>query len=210
MICALISMPGRGAPVVVLSLLVLQGCAPISMFQSPEVLQPGERAIGAAYLVVQWDTVEEEDLPGDDDVGGLPSIWFRTAVAENTDMGMSIGLFSSALDIKRVFVRGPVLLSGDLGLCFGNDEFDGDAAVTLRPALLLGTEHLYGSVWGAYAFPGDDTVVAQGVGVGVSLGDRVRLVGEWNYFQMGDTDSPSLDYGGGLQWTWGGRRVTGE
>ena len=185
------------ALVIAAVLVVLSGCAPFSTFQSPEVLGKGRAAVGAAMITVTWDEENE------DDGGTIPAIWFRASPADNTDVGLSINLFGSAVDIKRVFFRGPILVSGDLGFCFGTDELDGGSAIVLRPSVLLGTDHLYGSAWGAYAFPGDETVVVQGLTIGASIGGNLRLMGEYDHFQMGDKDSPSSALGVGLQWAWG-------
>ncbi len=183
------------------ALVVVSGCAPFSTFQSPEVLGRGRAAVGVGMVTVKWDESDEED---EDDMGSLPAIWFRTAPADNTDVGLSLNLFGSAMDVKRVLYRGPILVTGDLGFCFASDDLDGEGVVMLRPSIIVGTDHVYGSAWGAYAFPTDDTVVAQGFMVGASLGGDLRLMGEYDFFQMGDKDSPSSAYAVGLQWAWGG------
>ena len=177
--------------------LCLQGCAPICTFRSPEVLALGEKGVGIGVVTIDW-------RGGADHRESLPSLWVRSAVAENTDIGVSIGAFGTAFDVKRVFVRGPILVSGDLGLSYGSEDIMVDPAVVVAPAVMVGTDHLYGGVWGAYALTGDDGVVAQGISLGVSVGDKLRLMGEYDYFQRGDDDVPSSAYGVGLQLIWGG------
>jgi hypothetical protein len=173
------------------------------------VLEEGERAVGGSALGVAWE--------GRDPVrssGVLPSLWYRSSIDENTDFGIGVGPFVSTFDIKRVLLRKALLVSGDLGVSVDTygDVYDTFAleALLLRPALLLGTEHVYGGVWGLYALPEDENVTESGVMLGTSLGDRRKLMFEYSFRWLHGEERGVAAYGLALQWTWGRRAQLGK
>ena len=195
--------------VVAVTLFSLQGCEPLSTFQSPDVLDLGERAVGGSALGVGWEGRDPERSSG-----VLPSLWYRSSIDENTDFGIGIGPFVSTFDIKRVLLRKRLLLSGNLGVSVDTygDIYDMFAleALLLRPALLLGTEQVYGGVWGLYAVPEDENVTESGVMLGVSLGDRTKLMFECNYRWLHGEERAVVAYGLALQRAWGGQAHAGK
>ena len=195
--------------VVAVVLVSLLGCEPLSTFQPPDVLAEGERAIGGSALGVGWDGRDP-----DRSSGILPSLWYRSSIDENTDFGIGIGPFVSTFDIKRVLLRKRLLLSGDLGVSVDTygDVYDTFAleALLLRPALLLGTEQVYGGVWGLYAVPEDENVTESGVMLGAALGDRRKVMLEYNFRWLHGEERGVAAYGLALQWALGGREQAGK
>ncbi|MCK4510763.1 hypothetical protein KAW64_03440 [bacterium] len=206
------SMSRWAGAAVVLAVLGLQGCAPLPMFQSPAVLEPGEVAIGAGVVRLNSYPGIEEEPPV-----YLPSLWFRGSLGDNTDFGMNAGSpWNLAVDIKREFVHGPIFLSGDVGLSWIVTEMDMSPmgpseetkdAVLFRPALLCGTDRVYGGVSATWRLFGKyPTDFMPGIMVGASVGDRFRLMFEYSRFWY-STDGQAAtiapaSYGVGLQGTW--------
>jgi hypothetical protein len=181
-------------------LLGLQGCAPVATFRCPEVLAPGEKAVGIGLVAIDWRG------PGEH-VESLPSAWFRSSIADKTDIGVSIGAFGSAFDVKHLLVGGPVLVSADLGFSYGADDIFGDPTVIVAPGIMVGTDRLYGGAWGAYTPFGKAATASHGISLGASVGGRLRLLGEYDYFKRGHDDVPSSAFGVALQWEFGGSRT---
>lgn len=197
---------------VVLTVLGLQGCAPLPMFQSPAVLEPGEIAIGAGVARLEWYPEMEGDSPE-----YFPSLWFRGSLGDDTDFGFNAGApWNLAVDIKRELSHGPILLSGDLGFSWVITEVDmgdlGDgeeskSAAFVHPALLFGTEHVYGGILGNWLLFGKyPTDFMPGIMVGASVGDRFRLMFEYSRFWysidgQAATIAPA-SYGLGVQGIW--------
>jgi hypothetical protein len=190
-------------------LLGLWSCEPLSTFQAPDVLEEGERAVGGSALRVGWDGKDP-----DRSSGVFPSLWYRSSIDENTDFGIGIGPFVSAFDIKRVLLRKQLVLSGDLGVSVDTygDVYDAFAleALMLRPALLFGTDRTYGGLWGLYAVPEDENVTESGVMLGASLGDRRKLMLEYNYRWLHGEKRGVTAFGLACQWAWGGDAGTGR
>jgi hypothetical protein len=197
---------------VVLAVLGLQGCAPLPMFQSPVVLEPGEIAVGAGVARLDSYPGMEGDSPE-----YFPSLWFRGSLGDDTDFGMNVGSpWNLTVDIKREFAHGPIFLSGDVGLSWIVTEMDmgdlGDGeetkdAVLFRPALLCGTDRVYGGVFATWRLFGKyPTDFMPGIMVGASVGDRFRLMFEYSRFWysidgQAATVAPA-SYGLGVQGIW--------
>ncbi len=187
---------GRVIVLVALTVLTAFGCAPLSTFQSPSVLESGERAIGGGVLLVQWDL----DYP--EDRGLFPSLWYRSAVGDNTDVGVKLGLYEGALlDVKHTFLRRPLVLAGDLGVALVGLE---DASsVVIRPAVLLGIENVYGGVWTHYPLSGEHWDRMSGFMVGATLGAKRKLLLEYNWFKEEGARDASMSFGLGVQGQFG-------
>ena len=182
----------RATAVIILTALCGFGCAPLSKFQSPSVLESGERAIGGGVLLVQWDL----DYP--EDRGLFPSIWYRSSVTEKTDLGVKVGLFEGVVfDIKHSLVEGPVAVAGDLGV--GLVGFEDATALVIRPAVLVGTPNIYAGAWYNYPLSGEYWDPMSGFVVGASIGSRRTLMLEYNWFKEPGGQDPSMSFGLAVQ-----------
>ena len=146
----------------------------------------------------------------------MPSLWFRGSLGDNTDFGMTAGgPFNLVVDVKHEVLDGPILLSGDLAISWIVTEVDmgdmggGDedkSAVLARPAVLFGTDHVYGGVSGSLLLFGEyPSEFTPGIMVGASVGDRFRLMFEYNRFWYSRDEAVDIapaSYGLGLQLTW--------
>lgn len=178
----------RALALLMLTAALSGGCISYSTFQTPTVLDEGDALIGVGATGVSGDT----------DFGVLPEVYARYGFSERVDAGAKItGIPPFGLvfgDVKYQLVDGPVALAADLGvsyaggsadISFGGDEpsEEGYSFVGLYPAVMVGTDRLYGGAKAIYIASGiADTEWISGnvfgLFAGTSFGDRVRLLPE--------------------------------
>ena len=188
---------GRATVAVVLTVFSMLGCAPMSTFQSPDTLELGERAVGVGVLQVPLGPEYLEDR------ALFPSVWYRRALADDTDLGVKVGLREGVLlDVKRVFFRRPLALAGDLGVAVGVvDPSFGVSRwfLVIRPAVLLGSKNIYGGVWTNLQLSEFQWERMHGLMVGTALGTKRKLMLECNWFKQEGAGNASVSFGLGFQ-----------
>lgn len=184
--------------------MLFSGCVSLSTLQSPKVLERGESKHGIAGTLYTGDGasgIAEFDL------------WGYYGLGKRTQAGWKFfgvpGLFGGVgADLKYQLHDASPYLALDLGFSytstaniFDDDDKDVDA-FTINPALLFGTERLYGGLKGIYLFSkleyelfGTSSNVAlegftPGLVLGSTLGERSQLVTEINaYFTDGSVSA---------------------
>ncbi len=175
-------------------LFYLIGCTPIITFQTPELLQPNEVALG----IGGWGIIEV--IEEGDDIGiPIPSVaWLRVGISDRVNFGMRTGLFDGlSMDLKYSFVQNPFAATGIMGITLVG--WEDEMAVILSPTLLAGTNHLYGGwkilftisegVWDSLAGPL----------LGLSVGQRLKLIAEIVSLRDDPFSRYTTWYGIGLQ-----------
>lgn len=170
-------------------LLVLAGCGiPLSTMHGP-VPTPANTStatVGFGPIFLE-DAVDEDFLMFSLIFGAFASV--RHGVSERLEVGGSIGMFNGmTAEAKYNLVPGPLFVSANLalstGILFDIDIWgggDGEAvsSVGLHPALLVGTERIYGGAK-LITFPLNPHVQRPWTVVfaGGSFGSRSRIVPE--------------------------------
>lgn len=176
----------KSLSVLALSAALSAGCISYSNFQMPDVLDEGDALIGVGATAVAADQF-----------GLLPEVYARYGFSDRVDAGAKIaGIPPFGLlfgDVKYQLVDGPVAVAADLGISyaggsadipFDDDESEEDYSfVGLYPAIMVGTDRLYGGAKAIYIAGGTaDTEWISGdvfgLFAGTSFGDRVRLLPE--------------------------------
>ncbi|UCG42004.1 MAG: hypothetical protein JSU73_08945 [candidate division WOR-3 bacterium] len=114
-----------------------------ALFQSPEVLEPGEHAVGVggAGAVVSAPEVRPHEL----------DLFYRIGMDGNTDLGgRLLYSFNTTVDDRRALTflvdgkhcvrTGPLRIAGDLGLSWTPAAW---WAIGIHPTVMFGTERLY-------------------------------------------------------------------
>lgn len=176
--------------------LLFSGCVSLSTLQSPKVLERGESKHGIAATVYAGNGAS-----------GLTEfdLWGYYGLGKRTQAGWKFfgvpGLFGGiGADVKYQLHDASPYLALDLGFSYtsaANIFDDGDNSLdtfTLNPALLFGTEQIYGGLKGIYLFSnleyelfGTSSKVAlegftPGLVIGSTLGRRSQLVTEVNAY----------------------------
>ena len=183
----------------------VSGCISYSTFQTPRVLERGEVVIGAGAT----------GLPGDDPAV-LPEVYGRFGIAERVDAGVKMtGVPPWAWlmgDVKYQVVDGPFAVAADMGVSYAgtgvtiDDDSSDIGFLGLYPAIMAGTDRLYGGAKLIYIAAGDgDTEWLSGnlygLFAGTSFGERWRFLPEVHvYFG----DETAVLGGLGVQYTLGG------
>jgi hypothetical protein len=149
----------------VLAIPVLQGCLPASTFQTPSIVQPGQRVDGIG-LTAFYDFSEEEPW--------FPVLDFyrRYPLRPGRDYGLRIGVpnLVAAADIKFEISNAPVPAALDIAACLCGSP-------GLIPSLLIGSE----SAFAVLKFP--VTIVHTGPGLALgSLLDNILV--EMNVYHV--------------------------
>lgn len=130
--------------VIVLLLLIslTVSCVP-SSYQSPKVLKPGEKALGAGVSFGKYENVTPVDF----------SLCFRYGVFDKVDLGLKAFGFPNLghnvfFDAKYSLLEQPLLISGDLGFMAIAEYIPDDEAKVfgLHPTIFLGSEKIYGGI----------------------------------------------------------------
>ena len=131
-------------------ILVFTGCGHISTYQSPKILNQGEKLWGTGISI---NTNKEFPIGLLSDL----SIYTRYGLSDRAERGFKISfslpflltsyhykyLLLQTAPVKSM--KKPLLVSGDLGLSIGNST-GGTPAVGLHPTLLFGREDFFGGV----------------------------------------------------------------
>jgi len=136
--------------VVLLASAVLAGCHH-ALFQSPEVLEPGEHAIGVgaagsavlepAVLPHEIDLFYRMGIDGNTDVGARLTYSLHTIVDEwHGFLHEYENPLTIAVDGKHCLRAGPLLMAGDLGLSWTPGA---GLLVGIHPTVMVGTSWLY-------------------------------------------------------------------
>ena len=143
-----------GTPTAVIEIILLVGCTVPSTYQSPKVLEQGEKAIGTGISFARVEGIIPIDF----------CLYGRIGVSKRIDMGIQmfalprISYFEFSdpfegydlfLDLKYSFVENPRLVSGDIGIMrYANyfvpdHEYDGFG---VYPLILVGGKRIYGGI----------------------------------------------------------------
>jgi len=190
-------------------LLTMGGCVYTSL-QSPNVLPPGQIAVGLEAAAE--GTLELSGRPGFGSLGlGING---RVGIMGNTDLGLRLSLLGGFVDVKHQFLRGPIAGAFDVGVSYmtpidasgGWSANDRASFLGVYPMLLFGSEHYFGGARLVYLLkmPSDKSqsvtrYVLPGVLVGASIGRRFRIVPEANCYYLVDGWADwRIAFGGGL------------
>jgi len=129
--------------ILLILILVIVNCVP-SSYQSPKVLRPGEKALGAGVFFGKYESVIPVDL----------SLYFRHGVFEKADLGLKVSGFPDLghnvfFDAKYNFLEQPLLISGDFGFMTFAEYFTPDdelKALGFHPTVLFGSNRIYGGI----------------------------------------------------------------
>ena len=142
-------------------ILVFTGCGHISTYQSPKILNQGEKLWGTGISISNNKELKNA-LP----IGFLSdySIYARYGLSDRAESGLklsfSLPLLLTSYHYKYLLLqtapvnsmKKPLLVSGDLGLSIGLVS-SGSPAVGFHPTLLFGREDFYGGVSTNLIFP---------------------------------------------------------
>jgi hypothetical protein len=170
-------------------LLLLSGCGiPISTMHGPAPTPVNTTTATVGFGPIFFDDEWVEDLLFTALVGAFGSV--RHGVSERLELGGSVGMFNGVTaEAKYAVVPGPLFVSVNLavsgGILFDIDMWGGGSdsdivsSVGLHPALLVGTERVYGGAK-LLTFPFNRHVQRPWTVVfaGGSFGGRIRLVPE--------------------------------
>jgi len=138
-------------------ILVFTGCGHTSTYQSPKILNQGEKLLGTGISI---NTNKEFPLGLLSDL----SIYVRYGLSDRAENGLKLSfslpfLFASyhykyllLQTTPEKSMKKPLLVSGDLGLAIGIST-GGTPAVGFHPTLLFGREDFYGGVSTNLIFP---------------------------------------------------------
>jgi hypothetical protein len=129
--------------ILLILIFIIANCVP-SSYQSPRVLRPGEKAVGAGFALVKAEYVTPID----------PFLCFRYGVFKKADLGLKFsgypdlgyGIF---FDTKYSFLEQPLLISGDLGFMVIADYWTPDNEAKIfgfHPTIFFGNEKIYGGI----------------------------------------------------------------
>jgi len=135
-------------------ILVCTGCGHISTYQSPKILNQGEKLWGTGISINN-----NKELKNSLRIGFLSdySIYARYGLSDRAESGLklsfSLPLLLTSYHYKYLLLqttpeksmKKPLLVSGDLGLSIGLVS-SGSPAVGFHPTLLFGREDFYGGV----------------------------------------------------------------
>ena len=142
-------------------ILVFTGCGHISTYQSPKILNQGEKLWGTGISINN-----NKELKNSLRIGFLSdySIYARYGLSDRAESGLklsfSLPLLLTSYHYKYLLLqtapvnsmKKPLLVSGDLGLSIGLVS-SGSPAVGFHPTLLFGREDFYGGVSTNLIFP---------------------------------------------------------
>lgn len=135
--------------ILVIGLLILTGC--FSAYQSPKVLEPGERRLGAG---ISFGTENLKTAPGKWTKHYYlfdGSVFYRSSLTDNMDGGIRIigfpGVNGMVIgDVKYQFLRKPLLVSGTFGLAYWVGNYS-DNARGFHRMLMFGSRHAYVGIY---------------------------------------------------------------
>ena len=171
-----------------LSIFFLFGCAPVSTFQSPAIIN-GRTAVGLGTAVF---TFEKGDVTAPID----GNIWLRLKTGSRSEIGIRGALLEGVTtDFKYNIINADILFSVDLGYSYSSEKS------YISPQLLFGTENIY--VGYKYALPTDRnlTEALRVIMLGASLGNKVKIMPEVNFWGELNSGTTFVTYGIGFLFT---------
>ena len=179
-------------------MLVFTGCGHISTYQSPKILNQGEKLWGTG-ISINTNKELKNSLP----IGFLSdySIYTRYGLSDRAESGLklsfSLPLLLTSYHYKYLLLqtapvksmKKPLLVSGDLGLSIGIST-GGTPAVGFHPTLLFGREDFYGGVSTniIYPFSGEPNpssnslyILSSRIFTGASIGYKWKFNPEISY-----------------------------
>jgi hypothetical protein len=193
-------------PVILLS----PGCASYSTFQTPEVLEPGEKTLGIGYTVgINSETGENS--------GDMLEAFGRYGIKQNWDIGMKVagapplwGVYIA--DVKYQLKSEPLFVAADIGISYSKLEgiFEDTDIITwgLYPMIIAGTKHVHAGVKLVYmntsgeidmfgsSTPFKGSATFPGLFLGFRIGNKYRLMPELNVYFPSGKDSEPFKVGG--------------
>ncbi len=164
-------------PIILATVILVCGCTPLTVFQTPKVNDVGESTfgIGFSYIhsrAVSPDSITSHELSASPDRETRQDLelYYREGLIKNLDAGIKIGLFSDVcLDFKYQIIDAPFYVSVDLSysLSYGY-EFTNQ----VKPTLLIGKEWAYlglSYAWSNYLGPYETIVVGSALGKGIKV-----------------------------------------
>jgi len=142
-------------------ILLFTGCGHVSTYQSPKILNQGEKLWGTG-ISINNNKELKNSLPN----GFLSdySIYARYGLSDRAENGFKISfslpLLLASYHYKYLLLqtapvksmKKPLLVSGDLGISYGLAS-SGESAFGFHPTLLFGREDIYGGVSTNIIFP---------------------------------------------------------
>ena len=133
---------------------VLNGCAVLNTFQTPDTLEPAHVALGVGVGVRPEGSSSESRAVDRPDVPlAMPDLYLRVGLLPRVEVGARTTFFSGyGGDVKVQALRAPVKLSAVVGLGRGEMSFGGfggyesGVSRTRYAALLVGRRAVYGGV----------------------------------------------------------------
>lgn len=199
----------------VMLVILVQGCAVFTSYETARVLPPGHVAPGLGF---GFGGAPRTGGPVEGEFWG-PAV--RIGIARNVDIGLRPMLFSA--DVKYQFLRGPTDGAFDLGVSYaptfvapgdvpGDDQPDRFQAAGLYPMVLFsGEDYFYGARFMCIreVVQGRVTtyLIMPGVVAGLSIGGRFRFtpeIGAYYCRRKATTNLPfAFGFGFGLQYEIG-------
>jgi len=184
-------------------ILFFTGCLSLSTFQSPEVLRPGEKAIGIALSGIGEG--KEMSLY-------CLEVYGRYGVGEKCDAGIKMffpGGIGVLGDIKQQHKLKPLLVSSDFGVSYfyGIEDFH---VMGFYSTVLFGGKHFYSGlkciIWGTFDNGLSVCPPLLGILIGASIGNTIRVLPEINLYFFPETNgycsTPFYTPGIGIQFTF--------
>lgn len=200
---------------VLLSAVLLGGCATYSNFQTAQVLDKSEKQFGLGFSFLDQKSEKGQEVVYETEKVFIPEFMFRSGVSERFDFGVK--LYTSAfvlgvvVDGKYQFLDGDAFDSAiDVGIGLAGLEY-GDASFLDFPVGLLMTFNFSDSV-SITLVPkvifrivsvdtGSDTGLVHGGTLTLAFGRKTRIIPEIGYFEGDDIlgqKASFLQYGVGI------------
>jgi hypothetical protein len=196
------------------AILILQGCASYSTFQSVEVMEPGEGAWGMGITGgIDSDLNTYKD-------GNLTELYGRFNLKKNWDMGLKMSGFLPVsgvylADVKYQVLSRPFYVSGDLGLSYSHLYRKGRKDIGifgLHPMIMAGTKRVYCGIkvvslvsTGSVELYGSpyrlkNSIAYPGLFFGGNIGNEFKIMPEFHiYFPNESGAEPFKMWGIGFQ-----------
>jgi hypothetical protein len=200
---------------------IIHNCASYSTFQSVEVLEPKEKALGFGFPGIF--------VPDEEIMAFTVELFGRYGINEKWDIGSKIsglpgyfGTFSA--DAKYQILTDPLFVSAGLGLSYtsvvelsnthpsGLQHDKKEAVWGLHPMILAGNKNFYGGFKYLHfsnlgfldliniSSSGKYEASIPGIVIGASIGDKNKVFPELNiYFPPGDNSEHFMIWGIGFQ-----------
>jgi len=173
---------------VTIGLTISIGC--FSTYQSPKVLDPGERRLGVGFAFGKEKLRYKSGVWVENTYIFDGSIFYREGLGHNTDTGIKIlgvpGDFGAILgDVKYQIIKRPLMISGSFGLAYwikkDNNAYKSENGLSgLNFMLMFGNERVYSNLhWNFFKHYN-----LRGITLGTSFpmfGEKIRVNPEATY-----------------------------